>query len=56
MKNNQQNQGNQQQKTILWLNFWQLHMVLAVTLTVPNVRKSYIFGGRVKQKKTAVLL
>lgn len=32
-------QGTLQQKMILWLNFWQLHVVLAATLTVPNVKK-----------------
>lgn len=35
--------GTRQQKMILWLNFWQLHMVLAATLMVPNVKKKAEF-------------
>lgn len=35
--------GTRQQKMILWLNFWQLHVVLAATLTVPNVKKKLNF-------------
>lgn len=55
LKTTKKIQGDLQLRMILWLSFWQLHMVSEATFTVPNIRKSYGFGSRVKEMETVLL-